>query len=493
VRPPVLVIALLATLSALPVRAQAPDEEGISIATFAVARDSASAQQAVVTEYLVRQSFQRNPRYSSLDVEAFLSGDDPLRAREQVQKGLELLDRGREMYDAFELAPALSTTTKAVLALERGAAALHDMGPYVNALLLLGATYSLKADKRNARNTFERALLVDRRATLQGGGYPPTVMEIFDEARDLVEGAPLASLSIYANPAAAEVYVDGIFRGSTPLTIDRLPAGRHVVRVFRSGYTSYGRVIELLDGAEETVQAALKPTPQAAQFESLLRRAGPEAAQDGMGPATQELGAWVKVDQLMLVQVTASGDDVTLQVAHYDAAGAQRLHAATRTFSFSSQRFRANVEEFIIGEFRQAQLGVASSSGTGQQIGSGYAPPRPDRPAHPGFVWGGVSVGAAVLFLAAGVGFTIPTLVINDKLAKLPQIDANSDALKTEGKVDFFIATAGYTLALAAGVTAVVLFAVAATEEENVETILGEPGAGGDLAPAPLGATGVSP
>jgi len=470
-------IVPLMWLAALPARAQ--DDDGITVATFTVSRDSASAQQAVVTDYLVRQSFQRNPRYSVLDLEGFLSGDDEIAARAQVRKGLELLDRGREMYDAFELAPALSTLTKAVLAFERGAAALADMTPYVDTLLLQGATYALKADKKAARGAFERALTISPRATLKGGGFPPTVMSLFDEARDLAGGAQLADLSIYANPAAAEVYVDGIFRGSAPLTIERLAAGRHVVRVYRAGYASYGRLVELLPGAEETLQAALKPTPQAAQFESLLRRAGPEAAQDGMGAASQELGAWLKVDQLMVVQVTAAGDDVTLQAAHYDAAGAQRLHAATRTFNYGSQRFRANVEEFVVGEFRQAQLGVATQTGTGQQIGSGYAPPRPDRPTHPGFIAGGVSTGAAVLFLALGIGMTIPALVINDKLSKLPQVAANSEDLKTEGKIDFFVASAGYTLALVAGITAMVFFISAATEEENVETILQEPGVGG--------------
>jgi hypothetical protein len=460
--------------------ASAEESKGISIATFAVPRDSASAQQAAVTDFLVRQSFQRNPRYAVLDIEGFLSTGTPIKARDEVAHALAQLDKGRQMYDAFELDPAIATLTDSVLSFERGAGALPDVAPYVRALQLLGAAHMLKADKKSARNVFERALLVDPGANLQGSGYPPTVLEAYAAARDAIKSLPLASLSVYSNPAAAEVYVDGVFRGAAPLTVQRLPAGRHLVRVYRAGYLSFGQVSDLLEGTEGTLQASLKPTPQAAQFESLLRRAAPEAAQDGAGSATQELGAWLKVDQLMIVQVTASGDDVTLQVAHYDAAGGTRLHAATRTFAFSSQRFRSDVEEFVVGEFRQAQLGVTQGTGTGNQVGTNYAPKRPDRPAHPGYVWGGVSTGAAALFLLGGIGFTIPAVNINNKLAKMPQIDNRSGKLRSEGQIYFGIAVASYTLTAVAATTAVILFAVAASEQENVETILETPGGGGD-------------
>ncbi|MFH1808849.1 MAG: PEGA domain-containing protein [Pseudomonadota bacterium] len=464
----------------LPGSALADEGEGISIASLALARDSSSAQQAVLVDHLVRQSFERNPRYSPLDVEGLLSGDAPPPERALVLQGLEKLQRGREMYDAFELEPAVATLTEAVIAFERGAGALVDVTPYLRALQMLGATSALKADRSGARSAFARALLVDRRATLEGSGFPPTVLELYEEAREQVGQAAQATLSVYANPAAAEVYVDGVFRGSSPLTVDRLPAGRHLVRLYRAGYQGYGKVVELVANSEETLQAALKPTAQAAQFEGLVRRAGPEAAQDGMGSATKELGAWFKVDQLMLVQVTASGDDVTLQAAHYDAGAGQRLHAATRTFAYSSPRFRANVEEFILTEFRQAQLGVSSGQGTSGQIGSGYAPQRPDRPLHPGFLWGGVSLGVGVLPLAAGIVFTISAVHINDKLSKMPQIDPRSPDLMGVGQRDVFIATAGYAVTALLATTAVVLFIIAGTEEENVETILATPGSGGD-------------
>lgn len=475
-------VALLAGVGLSSTTLAQQDGEGITVATVALARDSASAQQATVIDYLVRKSFARNPRYSVLDIEGFLHPDLPIGSREQLQLGLSKLQRGREMYDAFELDPAVATLGEAVVAFERGAAALEDKGPYVNALLMLGAAQALKANRKAARNSLIRALTVDPRASLEGGGFPPTVLELYEEAREHTAGAALGGLSIYANPAAAEVYVDGLFRGSAPLTVDWLPAGRHVVRVYRSGFQSWGRIVDVPAGSEETVQAALQPAPQAAQFESLARRAGLEATQDGMGAATSQLGAWFKVDQLLVVLVTASGEDVTLQVAHYDAAGGQRVHAATRTFVFGSQRFRADVDEFMVGEFRQAQLGVASDTGTNTNVGGGYGPERVERGTHPGYLWGGGLVGGAVLFTALGIGFTIPAINISEKLRTMPQTDPRSPELRNEGVIDFAVAVTGYSLALVCGVGATIAFIIASTEEESVETILETPGAGGDLA-----------
>lgn len=472
---------VLVTLASPAAWAQDSQDEGISVQTLVVARDSASAQQAVVTEFLVRQSFARNPRYSPLDLEGFLSADSPPPARALIEEGRKKLQRGQQMYDAFELGPAVATLNEAVLAFERGAGALTDPQPYIKALQWLGASYALQADRKAAKQSFVRALLINRRAQLQGAGFPPTVMELYSAAREDATSRPQARLTVYSNPAAAEVYVDGVFRGTAPLTVEGLGAGQHLLRVYRAGFQGFGQVVKLVEGSEKTVQAALKPCAQAAQFESLARRAGIEATQDGMGQASSELGAWLKVDQLMVVLVTASGDDVTLQAALYDAAASKRIHAATRTFMFSSPRYRADVEDFILGEFRQAQLGAISDAGTAEQIGSGYAPQRRTQALHPGFLWGGISLAGGVVALAAGIVLNVFTVDVNNTLAKTPQVDASSQDLMSTGKLYFWLSVTGYSLSAIATTSAVILFAVAANHEENVETILSTPGAGGDL------------
>ena len=96
-------------------------------------------------------------------------------------------------------------------------------------------------------------------------------------------------------------------------------------------------------------------------------------------------------------------------------------------------------------------------------------------------MWGGVSAGVAVIGLVVGVVFTVFTLDVNDQLSRLPQVDPSSRDLMAEGKKNFFISMAGYGVTLIGGTTAIVLFAIAASEKEDIETILASEGSGGDL------------
>src|SRR3989338_787780 len=47
------------------------------------------------------------------------------------------------------------------------------------------------------------------------------------------------SLNVTSTPISASVYVDGYYKGLTPLTISNLSIGNHTVRVAKSVYSSY--------------------------------------------------------------------------------------------------------------------------------------------------------------------------------------------------------------------------------------------------------------
>jgi hypothetical protein len=65
-----------------------------------------------------------------------------------------------------------------------------------------------------------------------------------------------ASLAVDSTPSGAEVFVDDVYRGTTPLRIT-IEAGRHVVRVERTGYPSWQRTVTLTGGTSTRLEAAL--------------------------------------------------------------------------------------------------------------------------------------------------------------------------------------------------------------------------------------------
>ncbi|MDX9787855.1 MAG: serine/threonine-protein kinase [Desulfobacterales bacterium] len=69
---------------------------------------------------------------------------------------------------------------------------------------------------------------------------------------------PLPVLNISSNPDGAQVYLDGSFKGNTPLKID-LPVGKYEVRVSLPDYHEYEAQVQLRDTGEMPVFARLIP------------------------------------------------------------------------------------------------------------------------------------------------------------------------------------------------------------------------------------------
>lgn len=70
------------------------------------------------------------------------------------------------------------------------------------------------------------------------------------------------SLRVTSSPSGAEVYVDEIYRGYTPLTVGSLSAGRHAVRLHLSGYQVYTQNVDISTGSQSSVSVSLTPVYQ---------------------------------------------------------------------------------------------------------------------------------------------------------------------------------------------------------------------------------------
>ena len=68
---------------------------------------------------------------------------------------------------------------------------------------------------------------------------------------------PSAGVSFNANPHNAEVYVDGEFRGTVPITL-QLSAGAHEVEFRLTGFTTWSRDLVVIAGDDTRVTATLQ-------------------------------------------------------------------------------------------------------------------------------------------------------------------------------------------------------------------------------------------
>jgi len=67
----------------------------------------------------------------------------------------------------------------------------------------------------------------------------------------------LGALIVNAHPWG-NVYVDGVLKGQTPLTIKNILPGKHELKIVKEGYQEFSRIVEVKNGSSKQVSASLK-------------------------------------------------------------------------------------------------------------------------------------------------------------------------------------------------------------------------------------------
>lgn len=69
------------------------------------------------------------------------------------------------------------------------------------------------------------------------------------------------SLYILSDPTNAKVVLDGLYRGNTPLTLNNLASGTHIVELDHPGYYDWKSTVVVPAGGTKTVSGTLNPMP----------------------------------------------------------------------------------------------------------------------------------------------------------------------------------------------------------------------------------------
>lgn len=66
-------------------------------------------------------------------------------------------------------------------------------------------------------------------------------------------------LNVISIPSGANVYVDNVYKGQTPITITKLSVGQHVVKLTKAGYNNYITTISITAGKTTKLNVVLTP------------------------------------------------------------------------------------------------------------------------------------------------------------------------------------------------------------------------------------------
>lgn len=133
--------------------------------------------------------------------------------------------------------------------------------------------------------------------------YGVRARELFKAVLKARAAAPTGDLQVGSKATGAEVWLDGIARGTAPMKLEDLPAGDHRLLLRRSGFGAVRQFIKVLPGKTVTVDQALAP----ASFQRDLRSGRkvltvnfnqPSVIEDRIRELRNELGT----DQILVVR-----------------------------------------------------------------------------------------------------------------------------------------------------------------------------------------------
>ncbi|MBS1148439.1 MAG: TolA protein [Myxococcaceae bacterium] len=415
----------------------------------------------------VSSFLQSDPRFEWVSPATQARDDGPVREA----KGLEarrLFLEGREQLDNLNTAKAIATLEKSIKFWEDSDLSQGVQG-LLDALALRAIACLSKGDKSGFNNDAQRVLAINPDYAFDPSRLTPAAQNALAPLKKKVVAAPPAALELVSTPPHAWAFVDGVFRGVTPITVPGLAPGSHVVTLVATGFELVQEKVFAGSGAAPSF--ALKSS---ARGKEVLARVGELRAaleRDDVGPAAGALATFIQAEELLVAGVSNQKGELKAVV------------------------YRVMADGTVVGDARRSLSGTSASSDWQAMAKEllALAAPEPkkpeavvieDLPANSragrrpiGWIGLALTAGAA----GAGIGLGLTSKSTAQQANRTPQVDAATyNRLAGQARTQAYVADGMFALAVVAGGVSIFMLATgysddsgASDEEEEAGFLLG--------------------
>ncbi|MBN2493307.1 MAG: PEGA domain-containing protein [Deltaproteobacteria bacterium] len=337
------------------------------VACFALPTDEFSQKAAAVLNHVARENFERSDKFETVDVRSLIFASDSDNRLKLVEKAHGMLKAGKEEYDNLELDAALEKLQKAKEMYQKAAGRLGDGADYVETLLFIGAAFILSGDEEQGRMAFNEVAMFDKRRTLSAKTFPPSMIEIFNSVKEQVAASPVGQVLVKSNPPAAEVYLNGVFKGITPVTLAKVPEGRHFVRIEQDGFLPWGQTVDFFATHEESVEATLKVSGGRGEYQAKTKSVLGDLEADPPAFALVKLGEWTGANRLVMLKVTQRKNEISVAAVMIGLNPRKKLSYRTETFDITNSTFLARADAFVSSLYGKVKIPPAGGVAVGKK------------------------------------------------------------------------------------------------------------------------------
>lgn len=278
---------------------------------------------AVTLQREMSDVLKRNARLDQKELDVRLAEFAQEMPFDQVELARTAYQNGREAFNKLELDSAIVTLSDAV-------DQLIAVLPYIkkqelaDAMMALAVAQQQKGKNPAMQQTLRR--LVTWRPTYQVDTeqFPAAINDPLEAARAYQAQQPQGQLKVLSEPTGAQVFVDGEFAGTAPLTVEHLTVGEHYVTFKKLGFKRGLRVANVIKDRPAQILGKLDRSEKFLLVEQAIGRVGPTMGQKRLDKVVDNLRETLFLDHAIFVRMQraasqSSGvEDVNVHAYLYD-------------------------------------------------------------------------------------------------------------------------------------------------------------------------------
>lgn len=168
------------------------------------------------------------------------------------------LQQAADLQLNFEYDKAIDLLKESLERFENSDPGLSDLQKLADVHLYLAYLYKNGGNQTAMKKELEEAARFNPSLVPNEMIFPPSLGVLLEEAKDRIwQEANFGEMMIDSQPSGADLFINGAYKGKTPLRLDRYPAGSHHLVVRKDRQSAYKK-INLKTGTNERIVLKLK-------------------------------------------------------------------------------------------------------------------------------------------------------------------------------------------------------------------------------------------
>lgn len=165
----------------------------------------------------------------------------------------EALKQAEELQLNFKYDEAIEVVSKILERVENSKPTLEDLRALADAYLYIAYLHKCNGHQADMLKSLRLAAHYNPSLIPDEMSFPPSLTTDFEKVKDGVWAADhFGEVLIHAATEGAEIFVNGAFKGLSPLKVNRLPSGQHHFVARSNGHEAYSK-LQIKEGANPDI------------------------------------------------------------------------------------------------------------------------------------------------------------------------------------------------------------------------------------------------